>query len=89
MLLQKWQVLIQIFHQYTIQRKNIYQKLPPEKKLEYIESNIRKDLTFRSLLIGTVIGHFTKKEYETYSQNEPELRKRLINMLIERIKSYE
>ena len=82
-------LLIQIFHQYTIQRKNIYQKLPPEKKLEYIESNIRKDLTFRSLLIGTVIGHFTKKEYETYSQNEPELRKRMINMLIERIKSYE
>jgi len=80
-------LLLQIFQQNVIQRKNIFQKLSPEKKLEYIENNIRKDLTFRSLLIGVVIGHFTKEEFETYVQNEHELRKRLINMLIERVKS--
>lgn len=81
-------LLIQIFQQYVIHRKNVFQKLSPEKKLEYIENNIRKDLTFRSLLIGTVVGHFTNEEYQIYSQNETELRKRLINMLIERIKSH-
>ncbi|MFT6321463.1 MAG: hypothetical protein ACJAT4_002393 [Granulosicoccus sp.] len=81
-------LLIQIFQQYVIHRKNVFQKLSPEKKLEYIENNIRKDLTFRSLLIGTVVGHFTHEEYQTYAQNETELRKRLINMLIERVKSH-
>ena len=82
-------LLLQIFQQYVIHRKNVFQKLSPEKKLEYIENNIRKDLNFRSLLIGTVVGHFTLEEYQTYSQNKTELRKRLINMLIERIKSQE
>ncbi|MFK7773368.1 MAG: glyoxalase [Saprospiraceae bacterium] len=81
-------LLIQIFHQYTIHRKNVFQKLSPEKKLEYIEHSIRKDLTFRSLLIGTIVGHFTTEEYQIYAQQETELRKRLINMLIERIKSH-
>ncbi len=81
-------LLVQIFQQYTIHRKNVFQKLSLEKKIEYIENSIRKDLTFRSLLIGTVVGHFTTEEYQTYTQNETELRKRLINMLIERIKSH-
>jgi len=44
-------LLLQIFQQNVIQRKNIFQKLSPEKKLEYIENNIRKDLTFRSLFL--------------------------------------
>jgi hypothetical protein len=81
-------LLFQLFQQYVIHRKNVFQKLSPEKKLEYIETNIRKDLNFRSLLIGTVVGHFTHEEYQVYAQNESELRKRLINMLIERIKSH-
>lgn len=80
-------LLLQIFQQYVIHRKNVFLKLSPEKKLDYIENSIRKDLNFRSLLIGTVVGHFSIEEYQTYNQNENELRKRLINMLIERIKS--
>lgn len=80
-------LLIQIFQQYTIHRKNVFQKLSSEKRLEYIEKSIRKDLTFRNFAIGTVVGHFTEKEYQIYVQNKTELRKRLINMLIERIKS--
>lgn len=80
-------LLIQIFQQYTIHRKNVFQKLSPEKKTAYIDNSIRKDLNFRNLMIGTVVGHFTSAEYQAYTLNESELRKRLVNMLIERIKS--
>jgi hypothetical protein len=80
-------LLMQTFQQYVIHRKNVFLKLPPEKKLEYIENSIRKDLNFRSLLIGMIVGHFTIEELNLYSERENELRKRLINMLIERIKS--
>ncbi len=80
-------LLLQTFQQYVIHRKNVFLKLPPEKKLEYIENSIRKDLNFRSLLIGMIVGHFTIEELNLYSERENELRKRLINMLIERIKS--
>ena len=80
-------LLLQIFQQYVIHRKSVFQKFSPEKKLEYIENSIRKDLNFRSLLIGIVVGHFSTEEFQAYSENENELRKRLINMLIERIKN--
>ena len=80
-------LLLQLFQQYVVNRKNVFLKLSPEKKLEYIENSIRKDLNFRSLLIGTIAGHFTIEELKVYSERENELRKRLINMLIERIKS--
>jgi len=80
-------LLIAIFKQYTIQRKNIFPTLSEEKQLEYIENNIRKDLKFRSLLIGTIVGQFTLEEWDLYIQNENELRKRLVNMLVERVKS--
>jgi len=80
-------LLTAIFKQYTIQRKNIFPTLSEEKQLEYIENNIRKDLKFRSLLIGTIVGQFTLEEWDLYIQNENELRKRLVNMLVERIKS--
>jgi len=80
-------LLTAIFKQYTIQRKNIFPTLSEEKQLEYIENNIRKDLKFRSLLIGTIVGQFTLEEWDLYIQNENELRKRLVNMLVERVKS--
>lgn len=80
-------LLMQIFQQYVIHRKNIFPKLSLEEKLNYIENSIRKDLNFRSLLIGIIVGHFSMEEFQTYSKNKNELRKRLINMLIERIRS--
>ena len=80
-------LLVQIFQQYIIQRKNIYPTLSKEKKIAYIEDSIRKDLKFRSLLVGVVVGHFTLDEWQLYIQNENELRKRLVNMIVERLKA--
>ncbi len=80
-------LLLSIFQQYTIQRKNIFPTLATKKKLEYIENNIRKDLKFRNLLVGCIVGQFTLEEWNLYVQDESELRKRLVNMLVERIKS--
>ena len=79
-------LLLQMFRQYNVQRKNVFSNLPLEKKMEYIEHSIRKDLKFRNLLIGSVVGHFTLAEYEAYVGDESELRKRMVNMLVERIK---
>ena len=80
-------LLLQIFRNYTVQRKNTFQKLSPPEKLRYIESSIQKDLKFRNLLIGIVVGQFTQEELKSYFENEGELRKRLINLVIERLKS--
>ena len=61
--------------------------LSTEKKLLLIENSIQKDIKFRNALKGIVIGLFTLEEYQTYIQNSSNLNKRMMNMLIERLKS--
>jgi hypothetical protein len=67
--------------------KNEFYSFPVEKKLAYIEHIIKNDLKFRNSLKGIIIGLFTIEEYADYIQNSSSLNKRMMNMLIERIKS--
>lgn len=58
-----------------------------DKKQKCIENMMQKDEKFRKLLIGIIIGLFTESELETYLTNTPNLNKRMISMLIERVLS--
>ena len=81
------ELLISIFINYCINQKGTYFKLPSNKKLEYIEQNIQRDMKFRDFLKGIIIGMFTLEEYENYSKYASNLNRRIITMLIERLKS--
>lgn len=52
-----------------------------------IENAIQKDIKYRNALKGMVIGLFTVEEYIFYTKNSSNLDKRMMNMLIERLKS--
>lgn len=75
-----------VFRNYITKHKNVFYDLSLEKKLQYIEQSIQKDIKFRNALKGMIIGLFTEKEYETYIQNSSALNKRMMNMLIVRLK---
>jgi len=79
-------LLVAAFRNYIQKHKNFFHGLVIEKKLEYIETAIQKDMKFRNSLKGMIIGQFTIEEYETYIQNSSSLNKRMMNMVIERIK---
>lgn len=81
-------LFILLFRHYLAKRKTNFAHFSPEDKVIYIEQAIRKDIHFRSLLVGTVIGHFTPEQYEAYRPLEEELNKRIINMLIKRLCSH-
>lgn len=55
--------------------------------MQYIENVIQKDIKFRNSLKGIIIGLFTISEYKEYIQNSSNLNKRMMNLLIERLKS--
>ncbi len=78
-------LFILLFRHQISKRKVHFENYSPEDKVIYIEKTIRKDLHFRSLLVGTVVGHFTPQQYEAYRPLEEELNKRIINMLIKRL----
>ncbi len=80
-------LLLDVFSHYIQQRKGVYYTLSEEKRLEYIEHSIRKDLKFKHLLMGITIGQFTAEEWETYVQHEDELRRRMTDLLVQRLQS--
>ena len=79
-------LLIEAFKNYIIKHKNGFYELSIQKRLDYIENAIQKDIKFRNALKGMVIGQFTVEEYMTYIQNSSALNKRMMNMVIERLK---
>lgn len=79
-------LLIEVFKNYIIKHKNAFYELSIQKRLDYIENAIQKDIKFRNALKGMVIGQFTVEEYMTYIQNSSALNKRMMNMVVERLK---
>ena len=80
-------LFIEVFRNYAIKQKNAFFTLNPEKKMIYIENAIQRDIKFRNSLKGIIIGLFTISEYKDYIQNSSNLNKRMMNLLIERLKS--
>lgn len=80
-------LLLLVFKNYITKQKVDFAVLSPEKKMQFIENAIQRDIKFRNSLKGMVIGFFTLSEYETYIQNSSNLNKRMMNLLIERYKS--
>lgn len=80
-------LLLAVFKNYAIKQKNVFFSLSPEKKMNYIENVIQRDIKFRNSLKGIIIALFTLEEYDEYILNSSNLNKRMMNMLIERYKS--
>ncbi|SNR92809.1 glyoxalase [Flavobacterium sp. ov086] len=80
-------LFIAVFVNYVNKNKADFYSYTVEKKLQTIENSIQKDIKFRNSLKGIVMALFTIEEYETYIQNSSSLNKRMMNLLIDRLKS--
>lgn len=79
-------LLIEVFKNYIKKHKNAFYEYSLEKRLDYIEKSIQKDIKYRNSMKGMIIGQFTVEEYTEYIQNSSALNKRMMNMVIERLK---
>ena len=80
-------LFISVFINYVNKNKADFYSYTVEKKLQTIENSIQKDIKFRNSLKGIVMALFTIEEYNTYIQNSSSLNKRMMNLLIDRLKS--
>ena len=80
-------LFVQVFINYAVKQKSAFFALTADKKLNYIENVIHRDIKFRNLLKGMIIGFFTVNEFQDYIINSSNLNKRMMNLLIERLKS--
>ncbi|WP_347374678.1 glyoxalase [Aequorivita sp. Q41] len=79
-------IVLAAFKNYVAKHKNVFYDLNVEKKLDYIENAIHKDMKFRNSLKGIIIGQFTLNEFELYIQNSSALNKRMMDIVKERLK---
>lgn len=75
------------FNNYILKNKIDFYTHTIEKKATILENVIQKDIKFRNLLKGMVIGLFTLEEYTLYIKNSSNLNKRIMFMLTERLKN--
>lgn len=80
-------LLIEAFRNYVAKHKNVFYDLSLEKRLAYIENAIHKNMKFRNSLKGMIIGLFTIEEYKSYIQNSSALKKRMMNIVKQRLLS--
>jgi hypothetical protein len=80
-------LLVEVFKHYIKKHKNVFYDLPIDKRLDYIENAIHKDMKFRNSLKGIMIGQFSIQEHKQYVKNSSALNKRMLNIVKGRLKS--
>ena len=80
--------LIEVFRNYIKKHKNLFYDLSLEKRMNYIENAILKDMKFRNSLKGMIIGLFTVEEYILYIENSSALNKRMMRIVKEHLLSH-
>ncbi len=80
-------LLIEVFKNYVVKHKSVFYDLLLEKRIDYIENAIQKDMKFRNSLKGIIIGQFTVEEYLIYIKNSSALNKRMMRIVKERLLS--
>jgi len=80
-------LFILVMKNYISKHKTGFYNFTTEKKLTFFEHSIQKDIKFRNVLKGIIIGLFQTSEFETYILNSSSLNKRMMQLLIERYKS--
>ena len=78
-------LIVAVFNNYIVKRKNVFYDLTLQKQLAYIDNTIHKDMKFRHSVKGMIIGQFTTEEYALYIENSSALNKRMMNIVKERL----
>lgn len=80
-------LLISFFENYIKKRKIDFTSLSEEKKKNKIKSVFDKDINFKNLILGLIVGHFSVNEYLYYTQNSSEFNKRVLQIIIQRLQN--
>ncbi len=81
------ELLVSVFRHYITKHKNIFYTLSIEKRMDYIENAIHKDMKFRNSIKGIIIGQFTLPEHREYMLRSSSLNKRMMRIVKESLKS--
>jgi len=77
-------LLILSLSNYLKKRKIIIEGLSENQIKDKINAIINKDISYRNICLGFIIGHFSSKEYIYYISCSSEIHKRIIKIIQKR-----
>ena len=77
-------LLILSLSNYLKKRKIIIEGLSENQIKDKINAIINKDISYRNICLGFIIGHFSSKEYIYYLNHSSEIHKRIIKIIQKR-----
>ena len=77
--------LVVFFEDYLKNRKIEFYILKSEDQENKINTILTKDINFKNILLGSIVGHFDENEIKVYLKSTSELNKRIIQMIKQRL----
>ena len=77
-------LLILSLSNYLKKRKIIIEGLSENQIKDKINAIINKDISYRNICLGFIIGHFSSEEYTYYINHSSEINKRIIKIIQKR-----
>ena len=78
-------LLVTFFKNYIKNRKIEFNKPGVEFQENKINSILTKDINFKNILIGSIIGHLEENEIKIYFKSKTEINKRIIQIIKQRL----
>jgi hypothetical protein len=78
-------LLISAFKNYIAKRKIDLASLTIQKQRSKTKAIFVKDINYKNLTLGMIIGAFTAEEFDHYIDNSSEYNKRIIQIIIQRM----
>lgn len=78
-------LLVAFFKNYIKNNKIKFNTLKAEVQENKINTILTKDINFKNILIGSIIGHLEENEIEIYFKYKTEINKRIIQLIKQRL----
>ena len=78
-------LILRSFCNYLTEKKIPWEEMKAETKMETIHTILKKDQSYKQLVIGSIAGFFTLGEMDFYFSNKSEVNKRIVELLIKRL----
>ena len=78
-------LLTVFFKNYLRNRKIEFDRLKSEDQENKVKTILTKDINFKNILIGSIVGHFDENEIKIYLKYVSELNKRIIQIVMQRL----
>lgn len=79
--------ILELYKHFLVKRKVKFAGMSIPQRHQWIEDSLRKDNRLRSILLGMIIGQFTQSELAQFIEMESELRRRITNLMTQRLQS--